>query len=52
MENETKYISTDYAGKLASGFLRNPLTIVLGIFYLLLDIWHLKLCLVRKTHKW
>ena len=34
MENEKKYIPTDYAGKLAAGFLRNPLTVVLGVFLL------------------
>ena len=34
MKNKNKYIPTDYAGKLASGFLRNPLTIVLGVFLL------------------
>ncbi|ABB44155.1 AcrB/AcrD/AcrF family protein [Sulfurimonas denitrificans DSM 1251] len=30
------YKPTDIAGKLASGFLRNPLTIVLGVFLLLI----------------
>ena len=34
MKNENTYIPTDYAGKLARGFLRNPLTVVLGLFLL------------------
>ncbi|MDD3476632.1 MAG: AcrB/AcrD/AcrF family protein, partial [Sulfurimonas sp.] len=32
----THYKPTDIAGKLAAGFLRNPLTIVLGVFLLLI----------------
>lgn len=34
MKNENTYVPTDSAGKLARGFLRNPLTVVLGIFLL------------------
>ena len=34
MKNENRYVPTDSAGKLASGFLRNPLTVVLGVFLL------------------
>ena len=36
MEKNNKYQVTDYAGKLAKGFLRNPLTAVLGVFLLLM----------------
>ena len=32
MNNTKPYKPTDSAGKLASGFLRNPLTMVLGVF--------------------
>lgn len=41
-----KYIPNDIAGKLASGFLRNPLTIVLGIF--LLSIGYLSLMIMPR----
>ena len=40
MQNK-KYIPTDVAGKLANGFLNNPLTMVLGFF--LLSIGYLSL---------
>lgn len=40
------YKPTDIAGKLASGFLRNPLTIVLGIF--LLAIGYLSLSIMPR----
>ncbi|MCW8894955.1 efflux RND transporter permease subunit [Sulfurimonas sp.] len=40
------YKPTDIAGKLASGFLRNPLTIVLGIF--LLAIGYLSLVIMPR----
>lgn len=40
------YKPTDIAGKLASGFLRNPLTIVLGIF--LLSIGYLSLTIMPR----
>jgi len=36
MERKNEYQVTDYAGKLAKGFLRNPLTSVLGAFLLLM----------------
>ena len=36
MEHKTEYQVTDYAGKLAKGFLRNPLTAVLGAFLLIM----------------
>jgi len=36
MAEKNEYQVTDYAGKLAKGFLRNPLTAVLGIFLLLM----------------
>jgi len=36
MENKREYEVTDYAGKLAKGFLRNPLTAVLGAFLLVM----------------
>ena len=36
MEKKMKYQVTDYAGKLAQGFLRNPLTAVLGAFLLIM----------------
>jgi multidrug efflux pump subunit AcrB len=36
MEQKTEYQVTDYAGKLAKGFLRNPLTAVLGAFLLIM----------------
>jgi multidrug efflux pump subunit AcrB len=36
MAKEIKYQVTDYAGKLAKGFLRNPLTAVLGAFLLIM----------------
>lgn len=32
MRDNTEYTPKDYAGKLAKGFIRNPLTLVLGIF--------------------
>ena len=34
MEKKNEYQVTDYAGRLAKGFLRNPLTAVLGVFLL------------------
>ncbi|MCK4973821.1 MAG: efflux RND transporter permease subunit, partial [Sulfurimonas sp.] len=40
------YKPTDIAGKLASGFLRNPLTVVLGIF--LLSIGYLSLMIMPR----
>jgi len=40
------YKPTDIAGKLASGFIRNPLTIVLGIF--LLSIGYLSLTIMPR----
>ncbi len=36
MAEKNEYQVTDYAGKLAKGFLRNPLTAVLGAFLLLM----------------
>ena len=36
METKNEYQVTDYAGKLAKGFLRNPLTPVLGAFLLIM----------------
>ena len=36
MEAKKEYQVTDYAGKLAKGFLRNPLTAVLGAFLLIM----------------
>jgi len=36
MERKNEYQVTDYAGKLAKGFLRNPLTSVLGAFLLIM----------------
>ena len=36
MEKKHEYQVTDYAGKLAKGFLRNPLTSVLGAFLLIM----------------
>ncbi len=36
MDSNQKYQVTDYAGKLAQGFLRNPLTAVLGAFLLIM----------------
>jgi len=36
MEMKNEYQVTDYAGKLAKGFLRNPLTAVLGAFLLIM----------------
>lgn len=36
MENKKEYQVVDYAGKLAKGFLRNPLTAVLGVFLLIM----------------
>ncbi|BAF71514.1 efflux RND transporter permease subunit [Sulfurovum sp. NBC37-1] len=36
MAEKNEYQVTDYAGKLAKGFLRNPLTAVLGVFLLLM----------------
>jgi len=36
METKHEYQVTDYAGKLAKGFLRNPLTSVLGAFLLIM----------------
>lgn len=42
----SKYTPTDVAGKLAAGFLRNPLTIVLGIF--LLSIGYLSLIIMPR----
>ena len=45
--NQTKsYVPTDAAGKLAKGFLRNPLTIVLGVF--LLAIGYLALMIMPR----
>jgi hypothetical protein len=44
MSNKKEYQVTDVAGKLAKGFLRSPLTAVLGI-------WHLKQCQEKKTLK-
>jgi hypothetical protein len=37
MAEKKEYQVTDYAGKLAKGFLRNPLTPLLGIFLLVYD---------------
>ncbi|MBD3789856.1 MAG: efflux RND transporter permease subunit [Campylobacterales bacterium] len=36
MEKKNEYQVTDVAGKLAKGFLRNPLTAVLGVFLLMM----------------
>ncbi|SFV90706.1 RND multidrug efflux transporter; Acriflavin resistance protein [hydrothermal vent metagenome] len=36
MEKKNQYEVTDYAGKLAKGFLKNPLTSVLGAFLLIM----------------
>ncbi|MEA3419377.1 MAG: efflux RND transporter permease subunit [Campylobacterota bacterium] len=36
METKNEYQVTDFAGKLAKGFLRNPLTAVLGAFLLIM----------------
>ena len=36
MEKKEEYQVTDYAGKLAKGFLRNPLTSVLGAFLIIM----------------
>jgi len=36
MNKQTEYEITDYAGKLAKGFIQSPLTSVLGIFLLLM----------------
>jgi len=36
MSNKQEYQVTDVAGKLAKGFLRNPLTAVLGVFLLIM----------------
>ena len=41
-----KYKPQDIAGKLASGFLRNPLTIVLGLF--ILSIGYLALIIMPR----
>lgn len=46
MKNTKPYEPTDFAGKLAKGFLRNPLTIVLGIF--LLSIGYLALIIMPR----
>jgi len=45
MQNK-KYIPTDVAGKLANGFLNNPLTMVLGFF--LLSIGYLSLMIMPR----
>ncbi len=34
MKENSEYTPKDYAGKLAKGFIRNPLTLVLGVFLL------------------
>ncbi|MEO1954146.1 MAG: AcrB/AcrD/AcrF family protein, partial [Campylobacterales bacterium] len=36
MAKKQEYQVTDYAGKLAKGFLKNPLTSVLGAFLLIM----------------
>ena len=46
MEKNKSYIPSDIAGKLAYGFLKNPLTIVLGIF--LLSIGYLALMIMPR----
>ena len=46
MQKNNSYKPTDIAGKLASGFLNNPLTIVLGIF--LLSIGYLSLMIMPR----
>jgi multidrug efflux pump subunit AcrB len=46
MKSDKPYIPTDYAGKLAKAFLRNPLTLVLGIF--LLAIGYLSLQIMPR----
>jgi len=46
MENIKSYQPTDSAGKLAKGFIRNPLTIVLGVF--LLAIGYLALMIMPR----
>ncbi len=46
MIKENNYQPKDYAGKLAKGFLRNPLTIVLGLF--LLSIGYLALVIMPR----
>ncbi|MEA2091496.1 MAG: efflux RND transporter permease subunit, partial [Campylobacterota bacterium] len=46
MNNTKPYKPTDSAGKLARGFLRNPLTVVLGVF--LLAIGYLSLMIMPR----
>ncbi len=46
MKNIQPYQPTDAAGKLAKGFLRNPLTLVLGVF--LLSIGYLALMIMPR----
>ena len=46
MNHIKSYEPNDYAGKLAKGFLRNPLTIVLGVF--LLAIGYLSLIIMPR----
>jgi len=46
MNHVKPYEPTDYAGKLAKGFIKNPLTIVLGVF--LLAIGYLSLMIMPR----
>jgi multidrug efflux pump subunit AcrB len=46
MKHTKPYEPTDFAGKLAKGFLRNPLTLVLGLF--LLSIGYLALIIMPR----
>ncbi len=43
MKTDNTYKPNDYAGKLAAGFLRNPLTIVLGLFLLAIGYMSLEI---------
>ncbi|PHS57808.1 MAG: multidrug transporter AcrB [Sulfurimonas sp.] len=46
MQKQNSYIASDIAGKLASAFLKSPLTIVLGIF--LLSVGYLSLMIMPR----
>ena len=43
MSDNTPYVSTDYAGKLAKAFIRSPLTPLLGVFLLILGYLSLEI---------
>jgi len=43
MSDNTLYVSTDYAGKLAKAFIRSPLTPLLGVFLLILGYLSLEI---------